>query len=373
MRHHIALHRPIDIDGITEDAKAHKCPQHLMWMLRQRLKATVHEPKLNSSSPLDKIRSKIAGQPEYWELARNLSSQLGENDVIFCLSEAAGIEIATVCGAKKNRPKIAVFFHNIIRPRGRLALKLFGLADKIDLFFACSGSQVNFLRSYLNLSESRVSFVWASIDTHFFTPGPTSSDKLRPVIVSVGLEKRDYQTLAKATADLDVDVKISGFSQDASVLARTFPKQMPNNMSRRFYEWPDLVQLYRDADVVVISLIQSQCGAGLQALMEAMACRRPVIVTRTDGLIDYLLHPGSVTTINPGDADELRQAIIHLLNHPQEAEKQAQIGYEVALKLYNNEQFVEVIATKLESLNVNNYPPALSSPQSIGATTVQLN
>ncbi|KAB8315015.1 glycosyltransferase family 4 protein [Tolypothrix campylonemoides VB511288] len=351
MKYHIALHRPIDLEGITEDAKAHKCPQHSMWMLRQRLKATVHEPKLNSSSLIDKIRSKVVGRAEYWELARNLSSVLGEDDVIFCLSEAVGIEIATVCGAKKNRPKIAVFFHNIIRPRGLLALKLFGLADKIDLFFACSGPQVNFLRSYLNLPESRACFVWDSTDIHFFTPGPTSSNKLRPVIVSVGLEKRDYQTLAKATADLDVDVKISGFSQDAPLLARTFPKQMPNNMSRRFYEWPDLVQLYRDADIVVISLLENKYAAGVQVLMEAMACRRPVIVTRTDGLIGYLLHPGSVKIINPGDADELRQAIIHFLTHPQEAEAQAQIGYELALKRHNTEQFVEVIATKLESLN----------------------
>ncbi|MEM5838768.1 hypothetical protein AAHH59_10735, partial [Pediococcus acidilactici] len=53
-------------------------------------------------------------------------------------------------------------------------------------------------------------------DTIFFRPSPASLDKPRPVIASVGLEKRDYRTLAAATSDLDVDVKISGFSRDAS-------------------------------------------------------------------------------------------------------------------------------------------------------------
>ena len=52
------------------------------------------------------------------------------------------------------------------------------------------------------------------------------------MIVSVGLEQRDYRTLAAATADMDVDVKISGFSEDAEVLQRSFPDVLPANMSR---------------------------------------------------------------------------------------------------------------------------------------------
>jgi hypothetical protein len=87
-------------------------------------------------------------------------------------------------------------------------------------------------------------------DTQFFTPGSVSGEKKRQTVVSVGLEKRDCRLLATATADLDVDVKISGFSKDAKALSQAFPDTMPENMSRQFYESPDLVQLYRDADLI---------------------------------------------------------------------------------------------------------------------------
>lgn len=349
MRCHIALNRPIDLERIAQEALTYQCPRFATGMLGQRLGATIHKPELYSVSPLDKIYSKIAGQPQQWALGRVLADQLDRNDLIFCPGEDIGIAVATVCGAK-HRPKVAVFFHNIDRPRGRVALKLFRLAERIDLFIVCAHPQADFLRRYLNLPEHRVLFVWDQTDLKFFTPGAQSPNKTRPLVVSVGLEKRDYRLLAEATKDLEIDVKISGFSQDASVIARTFPQPMPANMSRQFYKWPDLVQLYRDADVVVVSLVENSYAAGVQALMEAMACRRPVIVTRTKGLAEYISDSNAITSVEPGNALELQQAITHLLNHPQEAEAKAQRGYQLALERHNSEKYVEVIAQRLQSL-----------------------
>lgn len=347
MNYHLALSRSIDLKGIALDAQVRKCPRHIMWGLSQRLEAVIHEPGAHPVLPLDKMRAKVAGRPEHWALARALSSQLKADDLIFCTGEDVGIPIATLCGAKQERPKIVVFIHNIDRMRGRLALKLFRLADRIDLFIACTRSQTNFLRHYLRLPETRICVLPDQTDTTFFRPDPASPDKPRPVIASVGLEKRDYRTLAAATSDLDVDVKISGFSRDASALAQAFPKSMPDNMSRRFYEWPELLQLYRDADVVVVSLVDNKYAAGIQAMLEAMACQKPVVVTRTQGLTDYLAPPGIATVVNPGDPVGLRQAIISLLNNPHEAKAQAQRGHELVLKHHNSEQYIENLATRL--------------------------
>ena len=82
----------------------------------------------------------------------------------------------------------------------------------MDLFLACSQRQVDFLREHLGLPSDRVRLVWDHTDTRFFSPGPARRGP-RPVIASVGLEQRDYRTLAAATHDLDVDVRISGSSQ----------------------------------------------------------------------------------------------------------------------------------------------------------------
>lgn len=321
-----------------------------MWAVSQRLGAIVHHPGADPVLPLDTMCAKIASRPDHWALARTLSSKLNSNDLIFCNGEDVGIPVATLCGAKRDRPKIVVFFHNIDRLRGRVALKLFGLANRIDLFMACAHPQADFLRRYLRLPKDRVCVVLDQTDTTFFTPGCSSPDKPRPIIASVGLEKRDYRTLADATWDLDIDVKISGFSRDASALAKAFPKTMPNNMSRRFYEWPELVQLYRDADVVVVSAVENKYAAGIQALLEAMACRRPVVVTQTQGLREYLAPPGIAAVVKPGDSAGMRQAIVTLLNNPQEAEAQAQRGYELVLDRYNSDHYIEDLTTRLASV-----------------------
>ncbi len=347
MKYHLVLGRPIDLESIDRDAQAGKRPRHVMWGLSKRLGAAIHIPEGNPVLPLDKIRAKIAGPPEHWALARTLSSQLTSEDLIFCTGEDGGIPIPRLCGAKRERPKIVVFFHNIDRPRTRVALKLFGLADRIDLFVTNARPQYNFLRRYLRLPEDRIWMLPDQTDTRFFTPGSASPNKARPIIASVGLEKRDYQTLAEATSDLDVDVKIAGFSKDAIALARAFPKVMPDNMSNLFYEGPELVQLYRDADLVVVSVVDNKYCAGITSLLEAMACRRPVVVTRTQGLSEYLAPPGIATVVNPGDSAGMRQAILTLLNNPQEAEAQAQRGYELVLKQHNSEQYIEALAERL--------------------------
>ncbi len=349
MKYHLALGRKIDLDGIDRDAQLGKCPRHVLKAMRDRLNATVHSPDGEGISLSDKVRSKISSQPQHWALARKLSEQVSSDDVIFCTGEDIGIPVAAVCGARSQRPKIVVYCHNIDRLRGRVALKLFGLADKIDIFMACASTQTNFVRNYLGLPESRILVQLEQTDTQFFTPGPVSADKKRQTVVSVGLEKRDYRLLAAATADLDVDVKISGFSKDAKALSQAFPDTMPENMSRKFYEWPDLVQLYRDADVVAVCLIENKYAAGVQGLLEAAACKRPVAITRTEGMVDYL---GSDITkaVDVGDAAALREAIVQLLKNPQEAESLAQRGYETIVNQHNSELYVDTLVEKLRSL-----------------------
>jgi glycosyltransferase involved in cell wall biosynthesis len=110
------------------------------------------------------------------------------------------------------------------------------------------------------------------------------------------------------------------------------------------------VQLYRDADIVVVSLLENKSTSGITTLLEAMSCRRPVVVTKTQGLACYLDTPGTVTVVNPGDPDGLRQAIVNLLNHPEVAEAQAERGYRLALKHYNSEQYIENIASQLSGI-----------------------
>ncbi|MDQ6681340.1 MAG: glycosyltransferase family 4 protein [Pseudomonadota bacterium] len=319
-----------------------------MGLISTELHARIHEPDDSPAKGTDRLRAVVAAPGELWNLARKVSQETSADDAVFCSSEAGGLQLAAVCSERSVRPRIAVFVHNVDRPRARFALKWWHMADQVDLFFACTPRQVEFLRTYLKLSDDRVRQIWDHTDTQFFTPGPASEEKRRPLVVSVGLEQRDYRTLATATKDLDLDISISGFSEDAAPMTRTFPETLPDNMTRRFYSWPDLLQLYRDADVVVVSCHESRYAAGVQSLMEAMACGRPVIATATEGLKAYL--DDSVTAICPGDAPAMRAAIQSALADRPGSEARAARGHDLAVRRYDMDRYVAEISDAMRSL-----------------------
>ena len=347
MTFHIVLPRKLnDEEAAATDISAQR-PRVAVAMLARRLAAVVHHPDGGGATGLDVLRAKLAGPPAMWALARQVAASVRPGDVIFCGSEAGGLQIAEACASK--RIKLVTFVHNLDRPRGRAALKLFRVGSRTAMMLACSAHQTEFLRSYLSLPDAAARFIWDHTDTEFFAPGPTSRQKTRPMIVSVGLEQRDYQTLAAATHDMDIDVRISGFSEDAALLAQTFPAVMPGNMTRKFYSWPDLAQLYRDADLVVVSARENNYAAGVQSLMEAMASRRPIVATRTRGLSTYL-DDAALLAVPPGDVSTMRKAIVATLKNPEASAYRAELAQRIALERHRIERYVTELETHLKSV-----------------------
>jgi glycosyltransferase involved in cell wall biosynthesis len=221
------------------------------------------------------------------------------------------------------------------------------MQNTVDLFIACSEYQREFLKRYLSLSDDRIKLVDDCTDDRFFTPGPPSASKRRPLVVSVGLEQRDYKTLALATSDMNIDVRISGYSKDAKG-AGAFPDHLPSNMERNFYNWPDLVQLYRDADAVVVSCYENKYAAGVQSLMEGSSCGRPIIVTRTSGLSSYLNN--SVVSIRSGSSNEMATAIQTILVNREFSEQQANLALRETRNRYTMDRYVSEISDVLRRL-----------------------
>lgn len=349
MGFHIVLPRPSQLAAQADKAARGESPRHALWMLAKALNASIHEPEEQDGKRLtDKLWSKVFPTEQLWALARKVHLAARPSDVILCSSEAAGFHLASQYSSFQRRPRVAVFVHNVDRPRARLALKLWELDKRIDLFLAVSAVQADFLRSFLGVSDDRVRHIWDHTDTGFFSPGP-AGEKKRPMILSVGLEQRDYKTLAAATHDLDLDVKISGFSKDAAAMARSFPQELPQNMSRRFYEWVELRQLYRDTDAVVVSCHENKYAAGVQSLMESMACKRPLIVTATSGLREYLTE--AALKVCPGNQPELRRAILQIIEDRPAAESRALLGWQLATRQFSIDRYVSDLRTALISLS----------------------
>ncbi len=362
LKYHIVLTR-VHAERIRKESLVTtELPQSDLSLLAQRLGASFITPEeAYPIKPIDKIRAKLAGTPENWAYARAIASKLKPDDLVFCPGEEIGIPLACVCGARAQRPKIIVWFHRITGLRTRVALKLLNIGRLVDLAVVSSRPNQIFLQNHLHLTDEQVLFWWHPINIDYFVSKIAAvnhhGNKSRPLIASVGLERRDYNQLAAATAKLDLEVKVAGFSQFQSRVAKNFPSVLPENMSNKKYSLPELLQLYADADLVAICLKENDGTSGVTVLLEAMACRKPIVCTRTRGLSDYLDDEQAIMTIQPGDVAGLQKAILYLLNNPQEAEYRAERAFRLAMKRCHVSSQVDVLEKFIRTLEPQKIVP----------------
>jgi len=349
---HILTSTKFDFEHFVTRATLDQGPRHTIWQLKERLHAQVHQPDSEDGSLVsgpDKLLSKIIGRPYHWALARQVLAQTGSDDVIYCCAEDSGLPLALLASFKKDRPLLVV---NVMAPerwRPKLLLKWFQLHRSIHAFTVNTALKAQTLEDMLNLSEDSVTCLAEQTDKQFFYPEPGTIEKHRPLIASAGLEQRDYVTLAKATHQLDLDVKVCAVSPNATSKTRCrIPEKPPQNMEMRYFDWVELRDLYRSADITVISLINNTYAAGLTVLMEAMACRRPVIITKTIGLATEMAEKGLVWGVQPDSPEELRAAIVHILDHPEEATTKAEAAYQYYLENHTSDEYIEQVSRLLQ-------------------------
>jgi len=349
LKYHIVLTK-INADRISQQSNQEKAPRSDLLLLAQYLNASLIKQQNYPIKLIDRIASNFSGTPANWAFARAIAKQLGSNDLVFCPGEEIGIPLATICDRQPDRPKIVVWLHRITGLRTRVTLKLFRVANSVNLFVVSNLTNKEFLKTYLDIPSEKILFLRHFVDDLYFTPGIGKFPKPRSLIMSVGLEYRDYELLAEATADLDLDVKIAGFSQFQSRTAKYLPQVMPENMTNQKYSWLELIELYRSADLVVVCLKDNTAAAGVTVLLEGMCCQKPIICTRTAGLREYLQNEQAVMTIEPGNAAELRNAIVYLLDRPEETRKRGKRALQLVQERHNLDSQVKVLGEFIQTL-----------------------
>jgi len=84
-------------------------------------------------------------------------------------------------------------------------------------------------------------------------------------------------------------------------------------------------ELYARASVVALSVKPNLHLSGLTVVLEAMASRRPVVVTEMPGISEYVVH-GETGFLVPRDADALADALEVVLSDPERAEEMGHAG-----------------------------------------------
>jgi glycosyltransferase involved in cell wall biosynthesis len=168
-----------------------------------------------------------------------------------------------------------------------------------------SRNQVEILRERAGVPPERVTVVPYGIDTSFYTPDGAPDGS--PYVAVVGKDDgRDWPTfLAAARQTPGIPYRLA---TEPSMLAGL---DVPDNV--RLLGRVDHLRyrdLLRGAALVVVPTKDFAYPTGQSVLLEAMACGRPVVVTHTPAMDDYVTEAARTHAV--GDAGGLAEAVASL-------------------------------------------------------------
>ena len=257
-----------------------------------------------------RLLSKLPGR---WDYAWSVRSEpaLG----FLSLAEEVGIPLALL---KPSAVRHVVIAHNLTTLRKRAFAQSSGWLRRTNSIVVVSRRQEDYLRREARLPEERVRFVFDKVDHLFFAPRGEGGEG--DFVLSVGAAGRDYETLVEALRRLGVrGVLVPSSLWFTGVKTNELP---PNVTVRRNIPFTELRTLYEQAALVVVPLQSgTEYAAGVNAVLEAMAMRKPLIVTDTPGLGGYLDDGVTMRTVPGGNVDRLAAAIDGLLTDADEGRR----------------------------------------------------
>ena len=182
-----------------------------------------------------------------------------------------------------------------------------------------SRAQVEPLRALLGPSGPPVEFFRFGVDATFFPRRPYPQ---HPLVLSVGGDRdRDPETLFAALAL----VKRARPETEIIVQSASDAAAPPGVIKLPRLSHLELRSMYAHASVVAVATRPNLHVSGLTVSLEAMATGRPVVITESPGMDDYLDDGGTAFMV-PRSAEALSESVIRLLDDPVAAEHMGDRG-----------------------------------------------
>ncbi len=171
-----------------------------------------------------------------------------------------------------------------------------------------------------------------------------------PTIVSVGRfrDKKGFPTLLRACHLLALRghrfccriVGCGPLQGDLEAMIRELDlEQVVTLVGQKTLE--EVVALYQEADIFALPCQVSQDGDrdGIpNVLMEAMACRLPVVTTEVSGIPELVRHDDNGFLVPQRDPEALALALAHLIENPALRERLGQAGRETIVQRFSSSQ-----------------------------------
>jgi glycosyltransferase involved in cell wall biosynthesis len=245
---------------------------------------------------LDIVQSAIA--------ARKLSRW----SVLVSTSEKAAIPLAALSLIHRKSVPHVVIAHRLSSRAKDGLFRIWPLQKRFSALICVSRAQAKYAIKHLGISAPKVHFVYDKVDHHFFQP--LKQRDPGDYVLAVGKERRDYQTLVWALSKTGIKL-IVVVSSPWSTSTVQFPASANVTVMSQI-PYGELRDLYAGARLVVIPLLDVDYAAGANAVLEAMAMGKALIVSRTQGLTDYVHDGETGVHVSPKGVEEMQDAILSL-------------------------------------------------------------
>ncbi len=228
----------------------------------------------------------------HWRQAQRMAGRTREGDVAFADSEHLGIPLLVWLRLRRRRPdRVVILAHLPGRWWKRLALAVLTRLGPPGTLLLHSVEQQRRVAPWLG-GRWRAVLVPYQVDTEFWTAASAIEKHDTPLILAVGSEHRDYETLARAVEGLPARVVIAAGSRWARRRAEV-GAGAPENVTYldETLGFSALREWYRRADIVVVPLVDVPNQSGVTTILEAMSVSRPVVVTASQGQRECVVGP----------------------------------------------------------------------------------
>ena len=181
------------------------------------------------------------------------------------------------------------------------------VVPRADAIYPLGQNQVEYIHRHWR-TRADVRLIHQHIDPVFYQPGPPAG--AGPVL-SVGDDHgRDFPTLLQAFAGLPGQLVLKTRMVDAA--------SQPANVQVVSARLPALGYraLFEQASIVVVPLRDMLTASGVGTVLEAMAMGKPLILSDSAGIRDYVIPDETALVVPCGDAAALRAAIQRLQREP---------------------------------------------------------
>jgi len=191
--------------------------------------------------------------------------------------------------------------------------------------------------------------ILGGVDTARFAPDAAVPRGNAALFVGRLLPHKGVDDLIRAASD-DLEVTIVGPAPDARFL-RDLHALAEGKAIRFHHDFDDgaLVEAYRRAACVVLPSVYRNCYGGEtlvpellgQTLLEGMACGAPAIATRVASLPEVVDHGRTGFLVPPNDPPALREQLLWIRDHPQEAAAMGEAARARVLERFTWDRVVE--------------------------------